>query len=151
MINNTSITLMEGFTTPLEANAGAKKGHYIAINGRPCKIADVSTSKTGKHGHAKAVIVGIDIFTGKKMEYMTPTSHNIDVPIIKRTKMMVSAIDDEYLVLLDDNGETKEDLKIPEGKLGKEIVENYENEKEVNVEIVSSMGEEHVLGYSISK
>ena len=29
------------------------------------KIIEISVSKTGKHGHAKAAITGIDIFTGK--------------------------------------------------------------------------------------
>lgn len=35
---------------------------------RPCKIVEYSISKTGKHGHAKASIVGIDIFDGRKYE-----------------------------------------------------------------------------------
>jgi translation initiation factor 5A len=29
--------------------------------GRPCKIVDMSTSKTGKHGHAKVNLVAIDV------------------------------------------------------------------------------------------
>ena len=29
--------------------------------GRPCKIVDMSTSKTGKHGHAKVHLVAIDV------------------------------------------------------------------------------------------
>ena len=29
--------------------------------GRPCKIIDMSTSKTGKHGHAKVHLVAIDV------------------------------------------------------------------------------------------
>ena len=32
--------------------------------GRPCKIVEMSTSKTGKHGHAKVHMVALDIFTG---------------------------------------------------------------------------------------
>lgn len=38
---------------------------HICIKGHPCKVTDVSTSKTGKHGHAKCNFTAIDIFTGK--------------------------------------------------------------------------------------
>jgi len=37
-------------TIPMEAGQ-IKKGGYICIKGRPCKVVSVSTSKTGKHGH----------------------------------------------------------------------------------------------------
>lgn len=43
------------------------------------QVVDVSTSKTGKHGHAKCNFVGIDIFTNKKYEEMAPSSHNVEV------------------------------------------------------------------------
>lgn len=36
------------------------------INDRPCRVVEVTTSKPGKHGHAKANITAIDIFNGKK-------------------------------------------------------------------------------------
>ena len=35
--------------------------HHCIISGRPCKIVDMSTSKTGKHGHAKVHLVAIDV------------------------------------------------------------------------------------------
>ena len=45
----------------------------------PAQVVDVSTSKTGKHGHAKCHFVALDIFTGKKLEDLQPSSHNSDV------------------------------------------------------------------------
>ena len=56
-----------------------RAGGYIMIKGKPCKVVDVSTSKTGKHGHAKCNFVAIDIFTGKKLEDIVPSTHGTHV------------------------------------------------------------------------
>merc|ERR1711865_1223081 len=33
-----------------------RKGSYLMIKGHPCKCSEVSTSKTGKHGHEKRIL-----------------------------------------------------------------------------------------------
>merc|ERR1712170_221535 len=83
------------------AQAGSmRKGSHMMIKGFPCKVAEVTTSKTGKHGHAKAAIVGIDIFTGKKHEASVPTSHNVDCPNVTKVEYtLISCDDDGYVTL----------------------------------------------------
>eukprot|EP00961_Rhodomonas_salina_P199483 2690541-Rhodomonas_salina.1 len=69
--------------TPIDAGS-ARKGQFLMIKGRPCKIVDMSKAKVGKHGAAKCQFTGIDIFTGKKLECSAPASANLGQPIVER-------------------------------------------------------------------
>ncbi|CAB1433226.1 unnamed protein product [Pleuronectes platessa] len=119
------------------------------IKDRPCKIVEMSTSKTGKHGHAKVHLVGLDLFTQKKCEDLCPSTHNLDVPRVLRKEFEVLCITDGYLTLMNDNGDTREDLKVPEGKLGEEIEERVDAGESVRVTVLEAIGEEHVISFSL--
>ena len=54
-------------------------------------------------------------------------------------------IDDGYLSLMEDSGETREDLKLPEGDLGKEISTKFENDETFLVTVLKAMEEEAVI------
>ncbi|XP_029120836.1 eukaryotic translation initiation factor 5A-2 isoform X1 [Elaeis guineensis] len=100
-------------TFPQQAGTIRKNG-YIVIKARPCKVVEVSTSKTGKHGHAKCHFVGIDIFTAKKLEDIVPSSHNCDVPHVTRTDyQLIDISEDGFVSLLTESGNTKDDLRLP--------------------------------------
>merc|ERR1712221_38652 len=113
-------------TYPMQCSALRKNG-YVMIKGRPCKIVEMSTSKTGKHGHAKVHLVALDIFTGKKLEDICPSTHNMNVPNVTRKDYQMCNIDGDFLSLMDDMGDTKEDLKILDDDVGKEIREKSAN------------------------
>ena len=91
----------------------------------------MSTSKTGKHGHAKVHLVAIDIFTSKKLEELCPSTHNMDVPNVSRTEYQFSYIDDDYLHLIKQDGSEKNDVKVPEGDIGERIREAEEAGKDI--------------------
>ncbi|GIS52569.1 MAG: hypothetical protein Ct9H90mP28_2850 [Paracoccaceae bacterium] len=134
-------------TFPMEAGQ-IKKGGYICIKGRPCKVVSVSTSKTGKHGHAKAHFVAIDIFTGKKMEDIVPSTHGTTVPnVFKEEYSLLDISDEDYLSLMDANGEVREDIRMPTypDELVKQIRDGFDAGDTLSVWVVKALGEEHVL------
>jgi translation initiation factor 5A len=136
-------------TFPMQCSALRKNGHVV-IKGRPCKIVDMSTSKTGKHGHAKVHLVAIDIFTGKKLEDLSPSTHNMDVPNVKRNEYQLIDIDDGFLNLMDDGANPKDDVKVPDNELGKQIKEAFDEGKDLLVTIQAAMGEEAAISFKES-
>ena len=108
----------------------------------------MSTSKTGKHGHAKCNFVATDIFTGKKLEDIVPSTHGTTVPNVFRVEYTLLDISDEdYLSLMDESGETREDLKMPShpDELVKSIRDGFDAGDSLSVVVVKAMGEEHVM------
>ncbi|KAJ8562187.1 hypothetical protein K7X08_011478 [Anisodus acutangulus] len=143
-------------TYPQQAGTIRKNG-YIVIKGRPCKVVEfyhdnleqvveVSTSKTGKHGHAKCHFVAIDIFNGKKLEDIVPSSHNCDVPHVNRTDyQLIDISEDGFVSLLTESGNTKDDLRLPtDENLLKQVKDGFQEGKDLVVSVMSAMGEEQI-------
>mgnify|MGYP000788905884 CR=1 FL=1 len=132
---------------PMQCSALRKNG-FVVLKGNPCKIVDMSTSKTGKHGHAKVHLVGIDIFTGKKYEDICPSTHNMNVPEVKRTELqLIDVTDDGFISLLLDDGNTRDDLKLPDGELGEQIKAAFEEGKDLLLTVQSAMDIDAVISF----
>merc|ERR1712168_1160959 len=146
--DNTFETAESGASNVYPAQCSTlRKNGYVCIKGRPCKIVEMSTSKTGKHGHAKVHLVGIDLFTGKKYEDICPSTHNMDVPNVKRVDyQLCDMTEDGFLRLLMDNGDMREDIKVPEDvTLATEIKSRFDNGDDMLLTVLAAMGEEAVI------
>ncbi|WP_423791969.1 translation initiation factor IF-5A [Methanocaldococcus indicus] len=116
-----------------QVNVGSLKvGQYVMIDGIPCEIVDISVSKPGKHGGAKARVVGIGIFEKVKKEFVAPTSSKVEVPIIDRRRGQVIAVVGETAQIMD--YETYETLELP-------IPEGIELEPGQDVEYIEAVGQ----------
>lgn len=139
-------------TYPMEAGALRKGGHCM-LKGHPCKVVEISVSKTGKHGHAKCHIVGIDIFTAKKCEDLCPSTHNMDVPNVARTEYQLLNIDEDGAIsVLLENGDTKDDLNIPndtddDRKMVEDMQKAFDDGKNVLVTVLKSMDKEKIVAF----
>ena len=121
------------------------------IKGKPCKVLSISVSKTGKHGHAKCNFTATDIFTGKKLEDMIPSTHGTSVPIVNKSDWEIIDIGEgDELTLMDEGGNQKTDLNLPTvpEDLGKEIREAWnDGENQVMVPVQAAVGIEQVISY----
>ena len=84
------------------ASAGdIKEGSYIMIDNVPCRVVEVEKSKTGKHGSAKARIVGIGVIDGVKRTIVVPTDAAVEVPVIEKFTAQVISISGDSVQLMD--------------------------------------------------
>ena len=122
----------------------------MMIKGKPCKVLNISVSKTGKHGHAKCNFTATDIFTGKKYEDMIPSTHGTTVPLVNKTEWEIIDIEGDELTLMDEGGNQKTDLNLPsypEG-LADEIRDAWNGgENQISVTVQAAVGIEQVIAY----
>ena len=84
-----------------------KIGSYILLphtdqpSGEPCRIVEYDTSKPGKHGSAKARIVGQGVFDGQKRPHVGPVSMQIHIPLINKKVGQIISMNGDIVQLMD--------------------------------------------------
>lgn len=148
-------------TVPIRAGE-VKKGTHVMLKGRPCKCISVSVSKTGKHGHAKANITGLDVFTCKKYVEICPTSHNMTSPVLHRSEWMLTDISMPAggMVLMGPGGDQREDLDLVRTTTGEltdlsnDLIKRFNScpdGKAVFCVILAAMGTEQVVDIMVKE
>ena len=84
-----------------------KIGSYILLphtdqpSGEPCRIVEYDTSKPGKHGSAKARIVGQGVFDGQKRPHVGPVSMQIHIPLINKKVGQIISMNGDVVQIMD--------------------------------------------------
>ncbi len=85
---------------PMDVGA-LKVGSYVIIDDEPCHIVEITKSKPGKHGSAKARVVALGVFDGVKRSFVKPVDAKVDVPIIDKRSGQVIAVLPKSLQIMD--------------------------------------------------
>ncbi|HDI07334.1 MAG TPA: translation initiation factor IF-5A [Candidatus Bathyarchaeota archaeon] len=89
-------------------------GGYVIIDNEPCRIVELTKSKPGKHGAAKARIVAIGVFDGVKRSIVKPVDASAEVPIIEKRSGQVFAVMPSSIQIMDLETYEYVDAPIPE-------------------------------------
>ncbi|OHS99185.1 Eukaryotic translation initiation factor 5A-1 [Tritrichomonas foetus] len=124
-------------------------GCFIMIEGHPSKIVDIKVTKDGKHGHAKATIMGMDVFSGKKRMTCISATHEVMVPNVKRSELQLINIDGDMLQLLDKNGNMNESFSLEneDEDMKDKLHELAEDGNDIILSIIHYGTESKILGY----
>lgn len=78
-----------------------KPGIFISVDGEPCKVASITTSKAGKHGSAKARVEVVGVFDNKRRFLSKPVSATVETPTISKCTGQVISVSGDIVQLMD--------------------------------------------------
>ena len=116
-----------------------KEGRYVVMDGEPCVIMSITTSKPGKHGAAKARIEGMGVFDSQKRTAIQPVTAKLYVPMIERKSGQVLSLSGDTAQVMDLEDYSTIEIEIPvelKGKIepGKEIpFLHYEGKYKIDI------------------
>ena len=113
-------------------------GRYVVIDEEPCKVLDVTTSVSGKHGEAKARLEAVGLFDNKKRSIVKPADAEMEIPIIEKKTGQVIAIAGNNAQVMDMTDYEIFDIPIPE-----ELKEKIAQGKEISYWVV--MGRKMIM------
>ena len=103
-----------------------KPGSYVLLDDVPCIVEKLQTSKSGKHGAAKARISARGVFDPEVRKIVVkPGDTRMEVPIIEKKTAQLIAMSGSHAQLMDMTDYTNYEVNMPEELRG-QIVEGDE-------------------------
>ena len=93
-----------------------KVGRYVVIDEEPCKILDITTSKPGKHGAAKARLECVGMFDGVKRSMVAPVTEKCKIPMIDKRKVQILNIQGSVAQVMDMETYVNYDLPVTDNE-----------------------------------
>ncbi|KAI9358547.1 eukaryotic elongation factor 5A hypusine, DNA-binding OB fold-domain-containing protein, partial [Zopfochytrium polystomum] len=126
---------------------------HAVINDRPCQINDISFTLEGLHLRGRKVsLVGVDVHTGQSHRCMVPDYSFVSIPTVVRSEFtLLDVTADGFMSLLTDDGQTKDDVKVPGGGLGRRMRAAFGRGVDLMVTVVTAMDEETCIGFRENK
>lgn len=116
---------MSDYEKKLVSAVSLKKGDTVIIEGNACKVVDLSTSRPGKHGHAKVNLMAVGILDGKKRQMVVPGHDKVEAPIVEKKIAQVLGVSGTKANVMDMESFETFELDIPE-ELASEVQEGVD-------------------------
>jgi len=114
---------------PIQATL-CRKGVFVIMKDCPCKVNDLKISKTGKHGSAKANMVGYDIITNKKYQETVPGHTMMYEFTPVKIEYEVADIHDGQITAMTPDGQEKFFNVPEEPEVGEKLVSSFKENQE---------------------
>lgn len=98
-------------------------GSYILVDDEPCKITQMSRSKPGKHGSAKARISAKGIFDDKRRTVVKRVDERIKQPRIEKKRGQIINVRASKVQVMDQESYETVEISMPKEKTLKEKIE----------------------------
>lgn len=127
-----------------------RKGHYIIIDERPCKLVEIERLYKGIPGirNCRFTYQGMDVFTDELRTLVTYDRYVDKVEVSNNLYSIVDVINDNEFVLFDKRGEELT-LICATIDLTRKLIDLYKPDLEVEVTSTTSMGLSYITDFKI--
>ena len=104
-----------------------RQGSFAMIDGAPCVIKKIDTSKTGKHGASKCRIEAVGLLDDKKRITVMPGTERVTVPMVDKRRAQFLNLNDGTINIMD--VETYETFDV---EISDEVKQKIKEQKKVD-------------------